>query len=133
MFGTGGSPSLRLADSGVTPLMADNGISSLFAMEGNQMSFEDKVFYIKFPTDGANCTGSKYSAVLVLLSSKLCLYPIDLRTQRHHAYILSAHKSAPASLLTRGAAFSSVSTKSSAHHLTKPPDNISGNSTARRH
>ncbi|XP_028082992.1 monooxygenase 1-like [Camellia sinensis] len=37
------SLSLRLTDSGVTPSMADNGISSLFAMEGDPMSLEDKV------------------------------------------------------------------------------------------
>ena len=71
MFGTAGSPSLRLADSGVTPLMADNGISSLFAMEGDQMSLEDKVLSIKVPTDGANCTGKRYSLLSVLLLSKL--------------------------------------------------------------
>ncbi|GMP72271.1 hypothetical protein CsSME_00030367 [Camellia sinensis var. sinensis] len=47
MFGTAGSPSLRLADSGVTSSMADNGISSLFAMEGDQMSLEDKVVSAK--------------------------------------------------------------------------------------
>ena len=82
MFGTTGSLSLRLADSKVTPSMADNGISSLFAIEGDQMSLEDKVLSIKFPIDDANCTGSKYSAVPVLLSSKLLICPIALRTQR---------------------------------------------------
>ena len=82
MFGTARRPSLRLADSGVTPSMADNGISSLFAMEGDQMSLEDKVLSIKLLTDGANCTGSKYSAEPVLLSTKLLVCPIDLRTQR---------------------------------------------------
>ncbi|GMP85032.1 hypothetical protein CsSME_00038344 [Camellia sinensis var. sinensis] len=50
MFGTAGSPSLRLADSGVTPSMADNGVSSLFAMGGDQVSSEDKVLSAKiFP------------------------------------------------------------------------------------
>ncbi|GMQ03743.1 hypothetical protein CsSME_00049423 [Camellia sinensis var. sinensis] len=81
MFGTAGSPSLRLANSGVTPSMVDNGISSLFAMEGDQMSLEDKVLSIKLPTGGANYTRSKYSAEPVLLSSKLLVYPTNLRAQ----------------------------------------------------
>ncbi|GMP58124.1 hypothetical protein CsSME_00021910 [Camellia sinensis var. sinensis] len=49
MFRMVGSLSLRLADSGVTPSMADNGISSLFAMKGDQMSLKDKVCLQKFP------------------------------------------------------------------------------------
>ena len=44
-----GCPSLRLPDSGVTPSMVDNGISSLFAMDGDQMSLKDKVLFVKFP------------------------------------------------------------------------------------
>ena len=57
--------------------MADNGNSSLFAMDGDQMNLEDKVLSVKIPTDGANCAGSKYSGKPVLLSSKLRLCPIS--------------------------------------------------------
>ena len=56
--------------------MADNGNSSLFAMDGDQMNLEDKVLSVNFPTDGANCTGSKYSGEPVFLSSKLRFCPI---------------------------------------------------------
>ncbi|KAF5940669.1 hypothetical protein HYC85_021836 [Camellia sinensis] len=56
--------------------MADNGNSSLFAMDSDRMNLEDKVLSVKFPTDGANCTGSKYSGKPVLLSSELRLCPI---------------------------------------------------------
>ncbi|GMP46034.1 hypothetical protein CsSME_00014345 [Camellia sinensis var. sinensis] len=117
MFGTAGSPSLRLADFGVTPSMADNGISSLFAMEGDQMSLEDKVI--------------KYSITPVPFSSKLRFYPFNLRTQWRHAYILSTFTSAPTRLLTRGAALPSVSANPAKHHLIKLPNNISGNGAAR--
>ncbi|GMP76302.1 hypothetical protein CsSME_00033042 [Camellia sinensis var. sinensis] len=68
MFEMAGSSSLHLADSGVTPSRADNGILSLFAMEGDQISLEDKVM--------------RYSLLFVLLSSKLRVYPINLKTQR---------------------------------------------------
>ena len=56
--------------------MADNEISSLFAMNGDQMSLEDIVLSINSPTDGANCMGSKYSGKPALLSSKLRFCPI---------------------------------------------------------
>ena len=56
--------------------MADNGNSSLFAMDGDQMNLEDKVLSVKLPTDGANCTGSKYSGKPVFLSSELRRCPI---------------------------------------------------------
>ena len=57
--------------------MADNGNSSLFAMDGDQMNLEDKVLSVKLPTDGANCTGSKYSGKPVFLSSELRRCPIS--------------------------------------------------------
>lgn len=67
-----GGPSLLRVNSGVAPSMADNGNSSLFAMDGDQTSLEDKVFCLSnFTTDGANCTGSKYFGKPVFLSSKL--------------------------------------------------------------
>ncbi|KAF5959471.1 hypothetical protein HYC85_000680 [Camellia sinensis] len=66
-----GCLSLRLPDSGVTLSMADNKISSLFAMDGDQMSLEDMVLSVKVPINGANCTRSKYSGKPVLISSKL--------------------------------------------------------------
>ena len=71
-----GGPSLLWVNSGVAPSMADNENSSLFARDGDQMNLEDKVLAVKLPTDGANCTGSKYSGKPVFLSSKLRFCPI---------------------------------------------------------
>ena len=68
--------SLHQVYSGVAPSMADNGNSSFFAMDGDQMSLEDKVLSVKFPTDGANCTGSEYSGKPVFLSTELRQCPI---------------------------------------------------------
>ena len=65
-----GGPSLLRVYSEVAPSMADNGNLSLFAMDGDQPSLKAKVLFVKLPTDGANCTGSKYSGKPVFLSSK---------------------------------------------------------------
>ncbi|KAF5949475.1 hypothetical protein HYC85_011468 [Camellia sinensis] len=61
-----GCPSLLLPDFGVTPSTADSGISSLFAMDGDQMSLEDKVLSAMFPQTapivrGANIQASPHS------------------------------------------------------------------------
>ena len=71
-----GGPSLFRVNFGVAPSMADNGNSSLFAMDGDQLNLEDKVLSVKLPTDGASCSWSKYTGKPVFLSFELRFCPI---------------------------------------------------------